>query len=72
MCIATLKSMTYAIKAQKALSKYYINSEIVKLDPSQSKKGCAYGIKFDSINLYAAENALREFGVKYTQILTNQ
>ncbi len=70
MCIASLKSMTYALKAQKALSNYYISSEIIKLEAHMTKKGCAYGIKFDCMNLYAAENALKEFGVKYTQIIT--
>ena len=62
--------MTYAIKAKKALSNYYINSEIVKLNSNQSKNGCSYGVKFDKINLYAAENALKKSGIKYTQILT--
>ena len=69
MCIATMKSMTYAIKAQKALSNYYINSEIVKLD-AKSSKGCSYGIKFDCINLYSAENALKCNNIKYSQIVT--
>ena len=69
MCIATMKSMTYAIKAQKALSNYYINSEIVKFD-TKSTKGCSYGIKFDCINLYSAENALKNNSIKYTQIIT--
>ena len=70
MCIASFKSMTYAIKAQKALSKYYINSEIIKLEASITKKGCAYGLKFDCMNLYAAQNAMKEARANYTQILT--
>ena len=59
MCLASLKSMTYAIKAKKTLSQYNICSEIVKLDPSFSKKGCLYGIKFDCTNIYAVENILK-------------
>lgn len=69
MCIASLKSMTIAIKAQKALSKIGIDSEIVKLEANMTKKGCAYGIKFDCINLYSVENALQTNRVKYTEII---
>lgn len=72
MCIASVKSMTYALKAKRALASYYINSEIVKLDSDMTKNGCAYGVEFDCINLYAAENALRTNNVNYSQILTNQ
>ncbi len=71
MCLASLKSMTYAIKAKKVLAQYYINSEIIKLDSSMMKKGCNYGIKFDCINLYAVEKALKEHNVKYSQIITS-
>lgn len=70
MCIASMKSMTYAIKAQQALSSNYINSEIIKLDSNMTKKGCAYGVKFDCINLQAAERALKSYGVRYSQIIT--
>ena len=71
MCIASLKSMTYAIKAKRLLSNYYINAEIVKLDTNMTKNGCAYGIKFDCNNLYAAENALKTNNISYSQILTS-
>ncbi len=72
ICIASLKSLTYAIKAQKVLSNYYINAEIVKLDSTNNKKGCSYGVKFDCINLYSAENALKNNNVKYFQIITTK
>lgn len=71
MCIASVKSMTYALKAKRALASYYINSEIIKLDSSITKNGCAYGVKFDCINLYSAENALKSQNIKYSQILSN-
>jgi hypothetical protein len=71
MCIASVKSMTYALKAKRALASFYINSEVVKLDTSMTKNGCAYGVKFDCINLYAAENALKSHNISYSQILTN-
>ena len=71
MCIASLKSMTYALKAKRALASYFINAEVVKLDSAMTKNGCAYGVKFDCINLYAAENALKSNNIKYSQILTS-
>ena len=43
MCIASLKSMTHAIKAKNALTDYYIDAEIVKLEPNMTKKGDVTG-----------------------------
>lgn len=68
MCIVSLKSMTVALKAKKALNQSYIDCEIIKLEPNMTKKGCAYGIKFDCINIYSVENVLNENRVKYTEI----
>jgi len=58
MCVIALKSMTYAIKAKKALNDHYIDAEIVKLEPSMTKKGCAYGVRFDRVNLTQAQEAV--------------
>ena len=43
MCIASVRSMTHAIKAKKALDSYDINSEIIRLEPHMTKKGCGFG-----------------------------
>ena len=69
MCVIALKSMTYAIKAKKALSDFYIDSEIIKLEPSFTKKGCAYGVKFDRVNLAHAQEALRKWSIRYTELI---
>ena len=45
-CTAALSSLTYAMKAQRALESASIHSDIVKLDFSKSRRGCAYGVKF--------------------------
>lgn len=68
MCVASLKSMTVALKARKVLNEAYIDCEIIKLEPHMTKKGCAYGIKFNCINIYSIENVLNEKRVKYTEI----
>lgn len=70
MCVASLRSMTFAVKAKKALSESGINSEIIKLEPNMTQKGCAYGIRFDCVNLRSAKDALTQKRVKYTEILS--
>lgn len=69
MCVASLKSMTIAIKAQRALNEKLINSEIINLEPSMTRKGCAYGIKFSCMDLNLVENALKSKRIKYTEII---
>ena len=68
MCVVSMKSMTMAIKAQKALNNALINCEIIKLEPHMTQKGCAYGIKFDCINTYAVMNVLNDKKIKFTEI----
>lgn len=69
MCIIALKSMTHAIKAKNALSDHLIDADIVKLEPTMTKKGCAYGVSFNCINLDSAVAALKKWSVRYTEIV---
>ncbi len=69
MCVIALKSMTHAIKAKNALYDYYIDSEIVKLEPNMTKKGCAYGVSFNCVNLTSAKEALKKWSIKYTELI---
>ena len=69
MCVASLKSMTYALKAKKALFEVGINCEIIKLEPHMTHNGCSYGIQFDCINLYSAKDALINKRINYTEII---
>lgn len=72
MCVASLKSMTTAIKAQKTLEGLNINCEIIKLDPDMTKKGCAYGVKFNCMDSIFVENALKQKRIRYTEIFRLQ
>ena len=45
-CTATLASLTYAMKAQKALTVAGLYAEVIKLDSEQAKRGCAYGVRY--------------------------
>ena len=49
-CTAAMSSLTHCMRAQRLLLSEGIESTIVKLDSSLTKKGCAYGIEF-SCNL---------------------
>lgn len=69
MCVASLKSMTLSIKAKKALLAIGIDSEIVRLEPQMTHKGCAYGISFSCVNLQAVQDALRGKGLEYSEII---
>lgn len=48
-CYAELGSVTYAMKAQKALSAAAIPSTVVKSESSSSRRGCTYGIRFSCL-----------------------
>ena len=45
-CTAAIGSLTIAMKALAALEKAGITARIVKLNPSMTRKGCAYGIEY--------------------------
>lgn len=45
-CIAALHSVTLAIKAQRALNAENISAEVITLNASETRRGCAYGLSF--------------------------
>ncbi len=45
-CILAMQSMTYAEKAKRAAASLAIRCEIVSIDPSVTRRGCAYGLTF--------------------------
>lgn len=58
VCTASMSSMTYALKAQRALLNASIPCRVIALDKDKAKKGCAYGIEFSCHQL---ENVKRVF-----------
>ena len=46
ICTAAIGSLTIAMKAHSMLDNAGLESKIVKLDPSMTKRGCAYGIEY--------------------------
>ena len=67
--ILTMKSMTYAMKGQRLLSRFNINSRIVYLNPAQTKRGCAYGLEVNRQNLDQAIDILDKGKVKFSEVI---
>ena len=56
-CTAAIGSITLAMKAHSALTGAGINGKIVKLDPSMTRRGCAYGIEYSCDDHKAVRSA---------------
>lgn len=48
-CFAELGSVTYAMKAQQALSTAAIPCTVIKRESTSSRRGCTYGISFSCL-----------------------
>lgn len=69
LCTAAADSLTYAMKAQRALADIGIGCDIVKLDPSQAKRGCEYGVSFDCTRTDEVRRTLSGAGVRVKRYL---
>lgn len=67
-CLITLKSQTYAMKAQMIITKSGIPVRSVKLDGDYTKRGCTHGIRFDCRYKASVQKLLRDNGVSYSDI----
>lgn len=69
ICTATFSSLTYAMKAQKALADTGTYGKIVKLDTALTKKGCAYGVEFFCEEQRRVRTVLQAAGVRPSRFL---
>ena len=70
-CRITVGSITYATKAQRALTHAAIYSEIVKLDSQNFGRGCTYGLEFSCSQWENVKLVLQNIGIKpqkFTQL----
>ena len=58
-CLATIGSMTLAIKAQRTLLDLGLHAEVRSLSPTRTRRGCAYGITFPCEARRAVRTALQ-------------
>jgi hypothetical protein len=68
-CIAAIPSINICIKGQKALAENGIFSNIVGLEPSVTKRGCAYGIEFPCSEKSRVRSILQKVGIKPSQYI---
>lgn len=68
-CTAALASLTYAMKAQSALSSINIHADIIKLSDERSKRGCEYGILYDCSLHTDVKKHLRASGISVRRFL---
>lgn len=68
-CGAAIPSLTLCIRAQRALLENGIDASVVKLDPSLTRRGCAYGIEFDCNSAHTVRAVLSKGGIRVTQYI---
>lgn len=64
--ILLVDSVTYAIKARRALARMGISSKIKKVSSKESE-GCRYGVFIERPRLYEAMARLSNEGIPYSQ-----
>ncbi len=70
--IAAIGSLTAALGAQRALQNAGVFSEVISLLPSQTRKGCAYGLEFAAADEERARSALRTARIGVAQYLRKE
>ena len=68
-CVAALGAITAAIKAQHVLLNAGIAAEVISLSPTQTKKGCAFGVAFPCMMQNAARIALQAARIPVSQFI---
>lgn len=67
-CCAVIGSVTYALKGQRLLSSYNIDSRVIKVRSAGTAGGCAYGLEFDCINTETVAALLQRGDIQYRDI----
>jgi len=64
-----MSSITYAIKAQKLLSKHGIRAFVIRDHGINNDYGCGYALKIDGTeeSFYAAQRILRAGNIKFRE-----
>ena len=61
----TVDSVTYAIKARKALAAIGIRASIKKVNAKTTRLGCRYGIFFEQRHLFSVMAELEKQGISF-------
>ncbi len=63
-----VSSVTYAIQAREILAKYGITANIVRLHPTETPNGCAFGLEIPPRDIPRAEALLAKAEIQFTKI----
>lgn len=67
-CLITMRSETYALRAERVLQNRGISAKKVKLDGEYSSRGCSYGIQLDCRSRAVALSVLSEMSLPYSDV----
>ena len=70
-CIIAMRSQTYAAKGKRVLGKSGIRANIVSIDPTLTKNGCAYGLRIAGKSCHAAVGILDDHHVLHGDMIGN-
>ena len=68
-CIIPMKSVTYAEKAKRTASAGGIGAEIVNIDPTVTRRGCAYGLAVSCGETDRLTRLLDRRGIPYGEVM---
>lgn len=68
-CILTMKSRTQAEQARRIAGELRISSDVVSVDPSVTKYGCAFGLRFPCGASERLTAALAKKNVSYGELI---
>ncbi|MBQ8249282.1 MAG: DUF3343 domain-containing protein [Clostridia bacterium] len=63
-----VSSVTYAIQAREILAKYGITANIVRLHPTETPNGCAFGLEIPPRDISRAAGLLAKAEIQFTKI----
>ncbi len=67
-CLITMRSETYALRAERVLMSRGIMAKKVKLEHEYSSRGCSYGIQLDCRNRAVALSVMNEINLPYSDV----
>ncbi len=70
LCVAAIGSMTMAMKAQQTLLSHGVAARVLALSPTESRRGCAYGVSFPASFEQAAKGILQSAHIAVSQYFT--
>lgn len=68
-CIIPIKSPTLSKKAQRILAHDGISAELIGIDPSITKRGCAYALSIECGAAARASDILKRRGITFGEVI---